>query len=92
MLFVGAFVEGELYLSRMQFFPSPFMPFILFCYFIFYCSFFLFSSQDIIRGHCPGMVTNGDSVTHKTFLEMRRFARDETPFPLSMQPKVIALA
>jgi hypothetical protein len=26
---VGAFVECELYLSWMQFFPSPFMPFIL---------------------------------------------------------------
>jgi hypothetical protein len=26
---VGAFVEGELHLSWMQMFPSPFMPFIL---------------------------------------------------------------
>jgi hypothetical protein len=25
------------------------------------------------------------------FAEMRRLARDETPFPLAMQPKVIAL-
>jgi hypothetical protein len=27
---VGAFVEGELHLSWMQMFPSPFMPFILY--------------------------------------------------------------
>jgi hypothetical protein len=27
-----------------------------------------------------------------TFTEMRRLARDETPFPLAMQPKVTALA
>jgi hypothetical protein len=26
------------------------------------------------------------------FAEMRRLAHDETPFPLAMQPKVIALA
>ena len=26
------------------------------------------------------------------FAEMRRLARDETPFPLAMQPKVTALA
>jgi hypothetical protein len=28
---------------------------------------FFFFAQEIIRGHCPGMVTNGDSVTHKYF-------------------------
>jgi hypothetical protein len=30
---VGASVEGELHLSWMQMFPSPFMPFILYCFF-----------------------------------------------------------
>jgi hypothetical protein len=30
--------------------------------------------------------------THKYFREMRRLARDETPFPLVMQPRVTALA
>jgi hypothetical protein len=30
---VGASVEGELHLSWMQMFPSPFMPFILFFFF-----------------------------------------------------------
>jgi hypothetical protein len=68
MLPVGAFVEGELYLSWMQFFPSPFLPFILILFysFIFYCFFFFFV-QELIRGHCPGVVTSGDSVTHKYF-------------------------
>jgi hypothetical protein len=28
---------------------------------------FLFSAQEIIRGHCPGVVASGDSVTHKYF-------------------------
>jgi hypothetical protein len=54
---VGAFVEGELHLSWMQLFPSPFMPFILYSYYFFF--------KKLIRGHCPGMVTSGDSVTHK---------------------------
>jgi hypothetical protein len=43
MLFVGAFVEGELYLSWMQFFPNPFMP-LFFLYFIDF--FFFFCSRD----------------------------------------------
>jgi hypothetical protein len=63
---VGAFVEGEQYLSWMQFFPSPFMPFILSVISFFIAFFFLFV-QEIIRGHCPGVVTSGDSVTHKYF-------------------------
>jgi hypothetical protein len=37
MLSVGAFIEGELYLSWMQFFPSPFLPLFL--------SLFVFSSS-----------------------------------------------
>jgi hypothetical protein len=57
---VGAFVEGKLYLSWMQMFPSPFMPFILH-------SFISFSFKNLIRGHCPGMVTSGGNVTHKYF-------------------------
>jgi hypothetical protein len=57
---VGAFVEGELYLSWMIFFLSPFLPFIL-------LSFIAFFVQELTRGHCPGVVTSGDSVTHKYF-------------------------
>jgi hypothetical protein len=66
MLPVDAFVESELYLSWMQSFPSPFMPFILFVI-SFFVAFSFFCAQEIIRGHCPGVVTSGDSVTHKYF-------------------------
>jgi hypothetical protein len=65
MLFVGAFVEGELYLSWMQFFPNPFLP--LFFSFISFFFFFFFFIQGIIKGHCLGMLTRADSVTHKYF-------------------------
>jgi hypothetical protein len=86
---VGAFVEGDLYLSWMQFFPSPFMPFILFVVSFFIAFFLCFFSQEIIRGHCLGVVT---ILPTSNFTEMRRLARDDTPFPLAMQPKVISLA
>jgi hypothetical protein len=33
---VGSFVEGELHLSYMQMFPSPFMPFIILFFISFY--------------------------------------------------------
>jgi hypothetical protein len=60
---VGAFVEGELYPSWMQFFSSPFLPlFFLFLYLL-----FLFLFQGLTRGHCLGVVTIADSVTHKHF-------------------------
>jgi hypothetical protein len=42
---VGAFVEGELHLSWMQMFPSPFMPFILIS--------LLFFLQEATRGTLP---------------------------------------
>jgi hypothetical protein len=57
---VGAFVEGELQLSWMQFFPSPNS-----CLLFFYSYFFFF--KKLIKGHCPGVVTSGGSVTHKYF-------------------------
>jgi hypothetical protein len=59
MLPVGAFVEGELYLSWMHFFQAHSC--LLFFYLL-----FLFV-QELIKGHCPSMVTSGDSVTHKYF-------------------------
>jgi hypothetical protein len=72
---VGAFVEGELYLSWMHFFQahSCLLFFLLFYLFIFV--------QELIRGHYPSVVTSGDSVTHKYFHRNERLARDETPFP-----------
>jgi hypothetical protein len=43
---MGAFVKGELHLSWMQIFPSPFMPFILILYsFIFILLFFQEANQ-----------------------------------------------
>jgi hypothetical protein len=63
VLSVGAFVEGESYLSWMQFFPSTFLP--LFFY-LFFLLLFLFI-QGLTRGHCLGMVTRADNVTHKYF-------------------------
>jgi hypothetical protein len=64
MLSMGAFVEGELYPSWMQFFPSPFLP-LFFLYFLFLLLFLFI--QGLTRGHCLGMVTRADSVTHKYF-------------------------
>jgi hypothetical protein len=65
-------------------FPSPFLPLFFYCFFFFV--------QELIRGHCPGVVTSGGSVTHKYFHRNERLACDETPFPLAMQPRVTALA
>jgi hypothetical protein len=65
MLHVGAFVEGELYLSWMQIFPSPFLPFYSFIYF-FFLLLFIFV-QGLTKGHSLGMVTRVDNVTHKYF-------------------------
>jgi hypothetical protein len=63
MLPVGAFVEGELVPVMDAFFPSPFLP----LFFLFFYLLFFFFVQKLIRGHCLGMVTRADSVTHKYF-------------------------
>jgi hypothetical protein len=65
MLYVGAFVEGELYLSWMHF-SKPVLAFILFFYLLFFLFFFFFI-QGLTREHCLGMVTRADSVTHNYF-------------------------
>jgi hypothetical protein len=64
MLSVGAFVESELYSSCMQFFPSPLLP--LFFLYLLFLLLFLFI-QGLTGGHCLGMVTRADNVTHKYF-------------------------
>jgi hypothetical protein len=46
-------------------FPTPFLP--LFFSFICFFFFFFFFIQGLTRGHCLGMVTRADSVTHKYF-------------------------
>jgi hypothetical protein len=64
MLSVGAFVEGELYLSWMQFFQARSCLYS-FLYLLFLLLFLFI--QGLIGGHCLGMVTRADSVTHKYF-------------------------
>jgi hypothetical protein len=41
------------------FFPCPFLPLFFYLPFLFI--------QELTRGHCLGMVTRADSVTHKYF-------------------------
>jgi len=53
---------------------------------------FDFLSNGKVGGHYPGVVTRGDSITHKHFMEMRKLARDETPFLLAMPPRATILA
>jgi hypothetical protein len=69
----------------MPLFPSPFKPFTL------SLIAFLLCFKRGAEGHCPSLVTRGDSVTHKYFTEMRRLARDETPFLLVMPPRATTL-
>jgi hypothetical protein len=57
MLLVVAFVEGELSLSWMHCFQAHSCLYSFICVFV----------QNLIRGHCLGMVTRADNVTHKYF-------------------------
>jgi hypothetical protein len=74
---MGASVEGQMHLSWMQMFPSPFMPYV----FILVSFSFNKLVRGLVRGHFPSMVTSGGNVTHKNFTEMRRIAHDETLLP-----------
>jgi hypothetical protein len=68
MLSVGAFVEGELYLSWMHFFQARSCLYSFSCFILLFSFSFLFLFiQGLTRGHCLGMVTRADSVTHKYF-------------------------
>jgi hypothetical protein len=50
------------------FFPSPFLPLFFFALFFYLLFLLLFLFiQGLTRGHCLGMVTRADSVTHKYF-------------------------
>jgi hypothetical protein len=82
---VGAFEEGELHLVMDENVSKPIQ-----CLLPFYL--IAFSFKRLVRGHCPGVVTSGDNVTHKHFTEMKRLARDETPFLLAMPPRATTLA
>jgi len=64
MLSVGAFVEGELYLSWMHFFQARSFLYSFSCFILlFFLLLFLFI-QGLTRGHCLGLVAKDDSVTH----------------------------
>jgi hypothetical protein len=81
---VGAFVEGELHLIMDAIVSYPIQ-----CLLFLVLLLFLFKRK--VGGHCPGVITSGDSVTHKHFMEMRRLVRDETPFLLAMPPRATTL-
>ena len=81
---MGASVEGEMHLIMDAIVSYPIQ-----CLLLLVLLLFLFKGK--VGGHCPGVVTNGDNVTHKHFTEMRRLARDETPFLLAMPPRATTL-
>jgi hypothetical protein len=69
MLSVGAFVEGELYLSWMHFFQARSCLYSFSCFillFVFASSFSFFYSR-VNQRTLPVMVTRVDNVTHKYF-------------------------
>jgi hypothetical protein len=78
-------IEGELNLVMDEIVSYPIQCIFTLCLINFYF-------KRIVGGHCPSVVTNGDSVTHKHFTEMRRLACDETPFLLAMPPRATTLA
>jgi hypothetical protein len=84
VLSVGAFVGGELYPSWMHFFQTLLLPYLSFIAFFFTTS---SDEEDTALAWWPELTVLPTSI----FVEMRRLARDETPFPLAMQPKVTAL-
>jgi hypothetical protein len=65
------------------FFPSPYC--LIFLLFAFFTT--SLDEEETALSWWPELTTLPTSI----FAEMRRLARDETPFPLAMQPKVTAL-
>jgi hypothetical protein len=61
---VCASKEGELHLVMDANVSKPIQ-----CLFSFYL--IAFSFKRLVRGHCPGVVTSGDNVTHKHFKEKK---------------------
>jgi hypothetical protein len=82
---VGASEEGELHLVVDASVSKPIQ-----CLLSFYI--IVFSFKRLVRGHYPSVVTSGDNVIQKNFTEMRRLARDETPFLLAMPPRAPTMA
>jgi hypothetical protein len=48
-------------------FSKPILAFYSYCFLFFYLLLLFFFVQELIKGHCPGVVTNGDNITHKYF-------------------------
>ena len=67
-------------------------PFIAFILFFSLFDFFCFLFQGLTRGHCLGVVTRADSVTHKHFHRDDKAGSWWDPLSLAMQPKVTTLA
>jgi hypothetical protein len=78
---MGAFVEGVAPSFAMQIFPNP----------SFFHSLFLSYFKDNLKATVLAWCPDNDSVTHKYLAEMRRLARDETPFLSTMQLRAITL-
>jgi hypothetical protein len=55
-------------------------------------SLFLSCFKDKLKATVLAWCPDNDSVTHKYLAEMRRLARDETPFLSAMQLRAITLA
>jgi hypothetical protein len=70
--------------------PSFAMHFFQAHYFVILCFFHKF--KDKLKANIVAWCLDNDSVTHKYLVEMRRLARDETPFLLAMQLREITLA
>ena len=81
---VGASEEGELHLVMDANVSKPIHDFYLYFYFFFF--------NNLVKRHCPGMVTSGGNVTHKDFTEMRRMALDQNPFLLAMPQRATTMA
>jgi len=82
---VVAFVEGELHLVIDAIVSYPIYFLLLLALLSF--DLFLLCFKGRVEGHFPDLETRGDNVIHKHFTEMRRLARDETPFLLAMPPR-----
>ena len=82
---VGASEKGELHLVMDAIVSYPIQCLFTLCFIYFYF-------KRIAGGHCYSVVTSGDNVTHKNFMEMRRLSCDETPFLLAMPPRATTLA
>jgi hypothetical protein len=79
---MGAFVEGVWDLRLQCNFSKP----IVFPLFV------PFKFRDKLKATFLAWCQDNDSVTHKYLVEMRRLARDETPFLSAMQLRAITLA